>query len=670
MRRSPWFNITGKDYLVTAFTTARAVAPPGTLLFINDFNSTFGAKRQCLFNLTSELLAQGVPIDGVGHQLHNNFEFPPVQTMVDTLNLFATLGVTQHVTEMDVSIYSGSANVSIPNYDEIPQERFLRQARHYRDYFRVFKEHKEKLTSVTLWGLADDVTWLNQVGRVNAPLLFDDQLQHKLAYTAVVSPEDLPKTPATVTLSSLLQTYDGTPRVVSFATTPAGLPVVVTYGGSPTPPTGAGTYDVVATIDSEDYEGSATGTLVVEKALATIVLGSLSATYDGSPHGATALTSPPGLGVVFTYDGSPTAPTNAGSYEVVAVITDANYMGTAVGTLTIAKATAAIAFGGLLQVYDGSPKPVTVTTQPPGLTVQVTYGGSATAPIMPGSYSVLATIVDANYEGSASATLVITTTALVRHAPVVNGRLNGSLHLLLGESTTLNSSASVSGDFLVPGTPTVRLNGSPTYGGTTDSVGSASPAGYSVTLNGGAALRHVVRRVDALPFPTVAPPPSPAGTRDVVLNNAGQTPGSFATLRNLTLNSNAGQRAIPPGTYGTFIANGTSGFILGVAGATTPSVYNLQGLILNSGARLQVVGPVTLTLANGVTLNASAGNAANPQWLTVAIASGGLTLNSGATLHGLVTAPLGTVTLNGTLNGRVRSDRLVINGAGSLNNVP
>ena len=49
-----------------------------------------------------------------------------------------------------------------------------------------------KVTSVSLWGLADDNTWLNQSGRINAPLLFDPQLLHKLAYTAVVDPLDLP----------------------------------------------------------------------------------------------------------------------------------------------------------------------------------------------------------------------------------------------------------------------------------------------------------------------------------------------------------------------------------------------------------------------------------------------------------------------------------------------
>jgi endo-1,4-beta-xylanase len=525
MRRSPWFNITGTDFLDTAFRAAREAAPPGTLLFINEFNSTIPNKRQCLFNVVSAMQARGVPVDGVGHQMHDNFEFPSAQSMADTLDLFAGLGLVQHVTEMDVSIYSGSANTPIPNYDEIPAERFLRQARHYRDFFRVFKAHRDQLSSVTVWGLADDLTWLTRPGRVDGPLLFDDQLQHKLAYTAIVSPQDLPRTPATVTLSNLLQVYDGGPHAVSVTTNPAGLAVVVTYNGLTTPPVAAGSYAVVATIDSEDFSGTATGTLVV------------------------------------------------------------------------------------------------------------------------------------------------VTTALVRHAPTINGRLDGSLQLLSGENTTLNSGAAVSGDLLVPGTPTIRLNGQPSYGGTLDGGGDAAPSGYAITLNGGASLRHVVRRTDPVAFPAVTPPPLPAGTRDVVLNGPGQDPGDFATLRNLTVNSNAGQVAVPPGTYGVFTANSTAGFIIGVAGATTPAVYNLQGLTLNGGSRLQVVGPVVLTIAGGVTVNAAAGNAAHPEWLSLAVASGGLTLNSGGSLSGFVTTPAAVV-INGTLSGRLACDRLTINGAGALITAP
>jgi endo-1,4-beta-xylanase len=191
LRRSTWYNIIGPQYLDIAFQTAREV-DPNAKLFINEFNSTFGSKRTCYFNVVRDLKGRGVPVDGVGHQMHNNFEFPPAQGFVDTVNMFATLGVQQHVTEMDVNIYSGSANTSIANYDEIPLDRHVSVAYHYRDYFEAFKKLKDKIQSVTLWGLADDNTWITTSGRVNAPLLFDDQLKRKLAYIAVMNPLDLP----------------------------------------------------------------------------------------------------------------------------------------------------------------------------------------------------------------------------------------------------------------------------------------------------------------------------------------------------------------------------------------------------------------------------------------------------------------------------------------------
>ena len=152
------------------------------------------------------------------------------------------------------------------------------------------------------------------------------------------------------------------------------------------------------------------------------------------------------------------------------------------------------------------------------------------------------------------------------------------------------------------------------------------------------------------------------------LNSPGQSPGDFATIRNLTLNGNAGQLAVPAGTYGTLTGNGNSGFILGVAGATEPAIYNLQGLTLNGGSQLQVVGPVIVNLGNGVILNGDVGSAARPDWLRLNISSSGLTLNGNVTFSGFVVAPAGTVIVNsGTLTGGVISDRLIINGGGALN---
>ena len=190
-------------------------------------------------------------------------------------------------------------------------------------------------------------------------------------------------------------------------------------------------------------------------------------------------------------------------------------------------------------------------------------------------------------------------------------------------------------------------------------------------MNGYSILRHVIRRIDAIALPAVDPPPAPTGTRNVVLNNAGQTVGDFATLRNLTLNSNVGQIVVPPGTYGTFLANKGSGFTLGIPGATEPAVYNLQGLTLNSGASVQIAGPVVLTLANGMTINSgTVGSSPHIDWLTLQIASGGLTLNSTATLYGVVIAPAGTVVINsGAIYGRVSANGLTINSNGLLSEV-
>ena len=213
---------------------------------------------------------------------------------------------------------------------------------------------------------------------------------------------------APITLNNLIQTYNGTPKSATATTTPTGLSVAITYGGSTTPPTLAGSYAVVATINDTNYTGTAPGTLAIQKAVATIGLAGLTQTYDGTPKSATATTTPTGLSVAITYDGSATPPTLAGSYAVVATINDTNYTGTAPGTLTIQKAVATIGLAGLAQTYDGTPKSATAITTPTGLSVAITYDGSATPPTLAGSYAVVATINDTNYTGTASDTLIIT----------------------------------------------------------------------------------------------------------------------------------------------------------------------------------------------------------------------------------------------------------------------
>src|SRR5260221_12710710 len=114
--------------------------------------------------------------------------------------------------------------------------------------------------------------------------------------------------------------------------------------------------------------GTYNETLAVRKAGATVTLGSLSRTYNGTAKAATATTTPSGLTVNFTYDGSATVPTSAGSYTVVGTISDANYQGSATNTLVIDKASSSISLSTLTQMYDGPNKPPTATTTPFGVT--------------------------------------------------------------------------------------------------------------------------------------------------------------------------------------------------------------------------------------------------------------------------------------------------------------
>ena len=227
--------------------------------------------------------------------------------------------------------------------------------------------------------------------------------------TAQASPYtfSVPKTAATLTLSGTDQTYNGSARSVSVTTTPSGLSNTVTYNGSSSAPTNAGTYSVVATINDSTYQGTASSTLTITKASATVTLASLSQTYNGTARAATATTSPSRLTTDITYDGSPTAPVNAGTYAVVANVNDTNYSGSSSGTLQISKASATVNLSNLSQTYDGSPKAVAVSTSPSGLSCTVTYGGSATVPSAVGTYTVNVTVSDANYQGSASGTLSI-----------------------------------------------------------------------------------------------------------------------------------------------------------------------------------------------------------------------------------------------------------------------
>ena len=193
---------------------------------------------------------------------------------------------------------------------------------------------------------------------------------------------------AQVTLNSadLNQTYDGNAKSVGTSTTPTGLSVDVTYDGSATAPTNAGTYDVVATVTNPNYQGSASGTLTIDKASQTINFGALAdKTFGDADFQVSATGGGSSEPVTFAATGNCEVTgntvhlTGAGTCTITASQAgNANYKAaTSVEqSFTIDKASQAITFGALADKTFGDPNFGLNATADSGLTVSYSATGN------------------------------------------------------------------------------------------------------------------------------------------------------------------------------------------------------------------------------------------------------------------------------------------------------
>jgi endo-1,4-beta-xylanase len=200
-RNSRWLQILGLDYIEHALRAARA-ADPDAKLFINDYGTEDPAKFARLMTIVAGLQARGVPLDGVGHQLHVSTAWPMPANVDSALRGVASKGLVNHVTELDVSLYNdpGSCFASrtgcaadITGDATLLAAALKAQALQYRALFNVFKQHAS-LQSVTTWGIADNSTWLSTfpVSRSNRPLLFDTTGAPKPAARAITDDAFVP----------------------------------------------------------------------------------------------------------------------------------------------------------------------------------------------------------------------------------------------------------------------------------------------------------------------------------------------------------------------------------------------------------------------------------------------------------------------------------------------
>ena len=163
----------GDGYIAEAFRLARE-ADPGALLFYNDYNGEgAGAKSDRIYDLMRRLLSEGVPIDGIGLQMHVSANNRPSDgNIAANMRRLAGLGLIVHVSEMDVKVNG------VPGTNE---QKLEAQKTAYKSIVSVCLA-EPRCEAVTFWGVSDAHTWISG----DTPLLFDRQYAAKAAYTGVL----------------------------------------------------------------------------------------------------------------------------------------------------------------------------------------------------------------------------------------------------------------------------------------------------------------------------------------------------------------------------------------------------------------------------------------------------------------------------------------------------
>ncbi|NBS55303.1 hypothetical protein EBT23_07095, partial [bacterium] len=238
----------------------------------------------------------------------------------------------------------------------------------------------------------------------------------------------------------------------------ASVPGVFTFTNPSWMPTATGTtvQGVVFTpTDAMNYRSLTTSAVVtVNPAPATMTLSDLIQTYDTTAKGVSVFTSPSNLPVTVTYNGSTNPPVNAGSYTVVASVTDVNYTGTTTNTLVIAKATpifsalptaSAITAGQALSASSLSGGQAKVGTNI--ISGNFDWTTPTTLPSATGNYPVTFTPTDTANYNTVTTTVSVTVnkaTPTISAAPIASAITAGQA---LSASTLSGGTASVPGTF-------------------------------------------------------------------------------------------------------------------------------------------------------------------------------------------------------------------------------
>ena len=186
LRKTPWLEFLGEDYIDIAFRLAHE-ADPQAMLVYNDYGLVYDkpedeAKRNAVIKLLKRLKSKGTPIHALGVQAHldgSENKFNP-KILKDFFAQVADMGLKIMITELDVTDKDLPRNIQV-------RDRIVAKA--YSDYLKVALEQPAVIAVLT-WGLNDKHSWLNEFqpredGAPVRPLPLDMNGKRKFAWNAI-----------------------------------------------------------------------------------------------------------------------------------------------------------------------------------------------------------------------------------------------------------------------------------------------------------------------------------------------------------------------------------------------------------------------------------------------------------------------------------------------------
>jgi endo-1,4-beta-xylanase len=194
---SAWYELFGsEEYIYWAFQYAydalEALSPGSSKgkLYYNEYTVT--VKVDKILKMFAWLKTKGIQVDGIGIQSHETMTWPTAADLQTAFDKFVTAGYKIKISELDVTVYSDYTTGAFVASPEVPFTATLEaaQAKRFADLFAVYRKNKANITSVTVWGVSDDNTWLDNepvAGRNDYPLLFNDAHTPKAAVAEIMN---------------------------------------------------------------------------------------------------------------------------------------------------------------------------------------------------------------------------------------------------------------------------------------------------------------------------------------------------------------------------------------------------------------------------------------------------------------------------------------------------